>query len=132
MADLKLKGPWFRLVRATFGWASCIIDIFNPLNSTRAWTHIWIYVQLGSPGPYCTQWADDQHRSAGLEPRLVLNLSLPQTPTIIDPRVIDFVSSPVWWKAETNITFWPSAGVSMLNGRLEAEKPRLRLGKLHY
>ena len=30
----------------------------------------------------------------------------PKFPTIIDLRVIDLVSSPVWWEAETNIEQW--------------------------
>ena len=36
-------------------------------------------------------------------PWLVPHLLLPKTPTIIDLRVIDLVSSTVWREAETNI-----------------------------
>ena len=35
----------------------------------RAWTQIWVQDQLGSSGPHCTKWADDQQgTSRGLCP----------------------------------------------------------------
>ena len=78
---------------------------FKLLAGIRARTQIWVQDKLSSSGPHCTKWADDQHRPAGFERQLVLDLLLPYTPSIIDLRVIDLVSNPVWWETETNIGY---------------------------
>ena len=57
---------------------------------------------LASSGSHCTKWADEQHRLAGFESRLVPDLPLPFIPTLIGLRAFDLVSSPVWWEAATN------------------------------
>ena len=77
---------------------------FKLSSGIRAWTHVWVHVHLGSSGSHRTKWADDQHSPAGLEPRLVTDRPT-LTPSIIDLRIIDLLSSPVWLEAETNITF---------------------------
>ena len=46
--------------------------------------------------------ANEQHRLAGFESRLVPDLPLPFIPTLIGLRAFDLVSSPVWWEAATN------------------------------
>ena len=51
---------------------------------------------------YSPKSINDQYSQAALEPQLVPDLPLSKTPTIIDLRVINFVSSPVWWEAEKN------------------------------
>ena len=61
-------------------------------------------VQLGSSGPHCTKLADDQHSPAGLASTHAQS-SPPLIPTILDLRFIDLVSNPIWWEAETNISF---------------------------
>ena len=83
-STIQQRQTWGRKVPgfgwATVGWASCIIDFsvqFKLLSDIRAWTQIWVQVQLGSSGPHFTKWADDQHCPAGLEPRLVPNLPIP-------------------------------------------------------
>ena len=58
---------------------------------------------LASSGSHCTKWADEQHRQAGFESRLVPDLPLPFIPTLIGLRAFDLVSSRVWWEAATNI-----------------------------
>ena len=60
---------------------------------------------LASSGSHCTKWADEQHRQAGFESRLVPDLPLPFIPTLIGLRAFDLVSSRVWWEAATNT--WP-------------------------
>ena len=57
---------------------------------------------LASSGSHCTKWADEQHRPAGFESRLVPELPLPCIPTLIGLRAFDHVSSRVWWEAATN------------------------------
>ena len=57
---------------------------------------------LASSGSHCTKWADEQHRQAGFESRLVPDLPLPLIPTLIGLRAFDLVSSRVWWEAATN------------------------------
>ena len=57
---------------------------------------------LALSGSHCTKWADEQHRPAGFESRLVLDLPLPFIPTLIGLRAFDHVSSRVWWEAATN------------------------------
>ena len=57
---------------------------------------------LASSGSHCTKWADQQHRQAGFESRLVPDLPLPFNPTLIGLRAFDLVSSRVWWEAATN------------------------------
>ena len=57
---------------------------------------------LASSGSHCTKWADEQHRQAGFESRLVTDLPLPFIPTLIGLRAFDLVSSRVWWEAATN------------------------------
>ena len=57
---------------------------------------------LASSGSHCTKWADEQHRQAGFESRLVPDLPLPFIPTLIGLRAFDLVSSRVWWEAATN------------------------------
>ena len=57
---------------------------------------------LASSGSHCTKWADEQHRQAGFESRLVPDLPLPFIPTLIGLRYFDLVSSRVWWEAATN------------------------------
>ena len=60
---------------------------------------------LASAGSHCTKWADEQHRQAGFESRLVPDLPLPFIPTLIGLRAFDLVSSRVWWEAATNTWF---------------------------
>ena len=62
-------------------------------------------------GSHCTKWADEQHRQAGFESRLVPDLPLPFIPTLIGLRAFDLVSSRVWWEAATNKrrAFWRSS-----------------------
>ena len=57
---------------------------------------------LSSSGSHGTKWADEQHRPAGFESRLVPDLPLPFIPTLIGLRAFDLVSSRVWWEAATN------------------------------
>ena len=57
---------------------------------------------LASSGSHCTKWADEQHRQARFESRLVPDLPLPFIPTLIVLRAFDLVSSRVWWEAATN------------------------------
>ena len=57
---------------------------------------------LASSASHCTKWADEQHRPAGFESRLVPDLPLPFIPTLIGLRAFDHVSSRVWWEAATN------------------------------
>ena len=57
---------------------------------------------LASSGSHCTKWADEQHRQAGFESRLLPDLPLPFIPTLIGLRAFDLVSSRVWWEAATN------------------------------
>ena len=57
---------------------------------------------LASSGSHCTKWADEQHRPAGFESRLIPDLPLPFIPTLIGLRAFDLVSSRVWWEAATN------------------------------
>ena len=63
---------------------------------------------LASSGSHCTKWADEQHRQAGFESRLLPDLPLPFIPTLIGLRAFDLVSSRVWWEAATNI--WHAPG----------------------
>ena len=63
---------------------------------------------LASSGSHCTKWADEQHRQAGFESRLLPDLPLPFIPTLIGLRAFDLVSSRVWWEAATNIGHAPS------------------------
>ena len=58
---------------------------------------------LASSVSHCTKWADEQHRQAGFESRLVPDLPLPFILTLIGLRAFDLVSSRVWWEAATNI-----------------------------
>ena len=60
---------------------------------------------LASSGSHCTKWADEQHRQAGFESRLVPDLPLPFIPTLIGLRAFDLVSSRVWWEAATNTDY---------------------------
>ena len=62
---------------------------------------------LASSGSHCTKWADEQHRPAGFESRLVLDLPIPFIPTLIGLRAFDLVSSPVWSEAATNKQYRP-------------------------
>ena len=62
---------------------------------------------LASSGSHCTKWADEQHRQAGFESRLLPDLPLPFIPTLIGLRAFDLVSSRVWWEAATNIRHAP-------------------------
>ena len=49
---------------------------FKLCPGTRAWTQIWVHVQLGSSGPHCTKWVNDQYSQAELVPRFVSDLPL--------------------------------------------------------
>ena len=71
---------------------------------------------LASSGSHCTKWADEQHRQAGFESRLVPDLPLPFIPTLIGLRAFDLVSSRVWWEAATNI--WLKMYQPLVNRRL--------------
>ena len=66
----------------------------------------WSKKQLDSLGPNCTKWVNERHRPAGFEPWIVPDLSIPLIPTLIGLRVIDLVSSSVWWEAMAN-TYLP-------------------------
>ena len=57
---------------------------------------------LVSSGSHCTKRADQQHKPAGFESRLVPDLSLHFIPTLIGLRAFHLVSSCVWWEAATN------------------------------
>ena len=70
MADLRPKGPLLRLGHLRVGelhhWHLChpciALDLavqFKLYSGVRAWTQIWVQVQLGSSGPRCTKWADE-------------------------------------------------------------------------
>ena len=100
-------GPGYLRVSELHHWHlchSCIaLDLavqFKLSSGIRAWAQIWVQVQLGTSGPHCTKWVDDQYSLDRLEPRLVSDLPLP---TIIDLRFIDLESSRVLWETETNI-----------------------------
>ena len=83
---------------------------------------------LASSGSHCTKWADEQHRQAGFESRLVPDLPLPFIPTLIGLRAFDLVSSRVWWEAATNKGHAPGflAGPSGIRaGRVLETKSRL-------
>ena len=60
---------------------------------------------LASSGSHCTKWADEQHRQAGFESRLLPDLPLPFIPTLIGLRAFDLVLSRVWWEAATNTRY---------------------------
>ena len=75
-ADLRPYGTRFRLGHLRLGelhhWHLChlckALDLsfqFKLKSGIRAWTQIWVYVQLSSSGPCCTKWADDQHSRQG-------------------------------------------------------------------
>ena len=98
---------------------------FKLLSGIRAWTHVWVYVQTGSSDPHCTKWTDDQHSPGELDQGLAPDLTL-HTPPPFDLRVIHLVSSPVC--LSQIYTFRLRAGLSMFNGRLEAEKPLVSAG----
>ena len=92
---------------------------------------------LASSGSHCTKWADEQHRQAGFESRLVPDLPLPFIPTLIGLRAFDLVSSRVWWEAATNI--WHSCRMGARNqeqtrGRIgpQLRLGNLRVGELHF
>ena len=57
---------------------------------------------LASSSSHCTKWADEQHRPAGFESRLVPDLPLLFIPSLIGLWAFDHVSSRVWWEAATN------------------------------
>ena len=57
---------------------------------------------LASSGSHGTKWANEQHRPAGFESRLVPDLPLPFIPTLIGLRAFDLVSSLVWWETLAN------------------------------
>ena len=57
---------------------------------------------LALSGSHCTKCADEQHRPAGFESRLVPDLPLLFIPTLIGLRAFDRGSSRVWWEAATN------------------------------
>ena len=66
--------------------------------------HYWLLLtSFGSSGSHYTKWADEQHRPAGFESRLISDLPLPFIPTLIGLRDFDLVSSLVWWEALANI-----------------------------
>ena len=67
---------------------------------------------LASSGSHCTKWADEQHRQAGFESRLLPDLPLPFIPTLIGLRAFDLVSSRVWWEAATNTMSFVPDGCS--------------------
>ena len=72
---------------------------------------------LASSGSHCTKWADEQHRQAGFESRLLPDLPLPFIPTLIGLRAFDLVSSRVWWEAATNTMCYNQTGdISTLEG----------------
>ena len=97
MAVSRPKGPQLRLGHLRVGklqhWQLCLPCVALDLA---------VHFKLWS-GPHCTKWFDDQHSTAGFEPRLVPDLPLPLIPAIIDLRVIDLVSGPVWWGTVKNI-----------------------------
>ena len=72
---------------------------------------------LASSGSHCTKWADEQHRQAGFESRLVPDLPLPFIPTLIGLRAFDLVSSRVWWEAATNTRLVGDAALCPVVGR---------------
>ena len=91
---------------------------------------------LASSGSHCTKWADEQHRQAGFESRLVPDLPLPFIPTLISLRAFDLVSSRVWWEAAantwlvpveylywTNDTFWQTTDSKIENSCKISSKP---------
>ena len=82
---------------------------------------------LASSGSHCTKWADEQHRQAGFESRLLPDLPLPFIPTLIGLRAFDLVSSRVWWEAATNTT-------EQTRGRIgpQLRLGNLRVGELHF
>ena len=76
-------------------------------------SHTWL---IGSH-----MWTDKQHRSAGFELQIILDLSLSFIPTLIGLRGFDLVSSLVWWETLAN-----SGGFTTLSGAaLRAGSERL-------
>ena len=73
-------------------------------------------------------WADDQHRPAMLEHRFVPDLPLPKIPTTIDLRVIDLVSSTVWWEAEIK----PDTTIIRIVVALKPRNVRLNSSQFRY
>ena len=65
MADSKLTGPPLvgQAASLTF-WHPCIaldpVVQFKWKSGKHAWTQIWVQIQPGSSGPYCTKWVNDQ------------------------------------------------------------------------
>ena len=86
---------------------------------------------LASSGSHCTKWADEQHRQAGFESRLLPDLPLPVIPTLIGLRAFDLVSSRVWWEAATNIGTSRSEGCdTCAEGKSDTERRRLIATKI--
>ena len=87
---------------------------------------------LASSGSHCTKWADEQHRQAGFESRLVPDLPLPFIPTLIGFRAFDLVSSRVWWEPATNTwrmkIFSASFFLSSITRRVQSGKSENRDG----
>ena len=103
-------GPQFRLGNLRVGELH-FCPLCTALDQARGLSRKLAYVPgptfgfvklLASSGSHCTKWADEQHRQAGFESRLVPDLPLPFIPTLIGLRAFDFVSSRVWWEAATN------------------------------
>ena len=121
MADLRPKSPRLWLDELHH-WQLChhciALDLavyFKLYLGIRAWTQIWVHIQLGSSGPHCTKRANDLYSPAGFELGLVTDFP-PLIPTIIDFWVIDLMSSPVWWEADTNIAYCGFGYVLVNNG----------------
>ena len=53
---------------------------------SQTWTCNLFVKLLASSGSHCTKWADEQHRQAGFESRLLPDLPLPFIPTLIGLR----------------------------------------------
>ena len=81
-------------------------------------------IQNGA-GSHYTKWADQQHRPAGFESRLISDLPLPFIPTLIGLRAFDLVSSRVWWEAATNKRLFKMVANQTQSSKLE-QRPDIK------
>ena len=106
MADLRHLGYYFRLgylrVGELYFCLLCNLRMAQDLASSLSRKLAYVpgptfgFVKLlASSGSHCTKWADEQHRPAGFESRLVPDLPLLFIPTLIGLRVFDLVPSRV-------------------------------------
>ena len=136
LADLRPKSPqfwlghrqqWTSLSSLSYNHAYVPEPMFGSMFSKAHLAHIAL-------------WADDQHRQAGIEPRIVPDLLLPSTSTIIRSlcqltlcQVLSGgrqrqISVTVLRTRFFSVLSGIRAGRSMLNGRLKAKRPLTLVG----